>query len=62
MDHYDFEEMYPYFRGFTGDISSTEKGGFLIKGKYNIIDDEYIEITELPIRKWTRDFKNFLEE
>ena len=28
----------------------------------NIIDEDYIEITELPIKKWTRDFKNFLEE
>ena len=54
--------MYPYYRGFTGEIISTGKGGFVIKGKYKIIDNEYIEITELPIRKWTRDFKNFLEE
>lgn len=26
------------------------------------MEDDVIEITELPIGKWTRDYKNFLEE
>ena len=33
-------------------------------GTYNIPEDEdnILEITELPLGKWTRDYKNFLEE
>ena len=31
-------------------------------GVYNILDDDELEITELPIGKWTRDYKTFLEE
>lgn len=31
-------------------------------GVYNILEDDELEITELPIGKWTRDYKNFLEE
>jgi len=38
------------------------KGGFIIKGTFNILSEDTIEITELPIGKWTRDYKNFLEE
>lgn len=26
------------------------------------MDDDELEITELPIGKWTRDYKTFLEE
>ena len=31
-------------------------------GCYEVKDDTTIEITELPIGKWTRDYKTFLEE
>lgn len=36
-------------------------GRYQISGKLNKIDDETIEITELPIRKWTTDYKATLE-
>ncbi len=26
------------------------------------MDEDHIEISELPIKKWTRDYKTFLEE
>lgn len=31
-------------------------------GNYNILDDNELEITELPVGKWTRDYKEMLEE
>lgn len=31
-------------------------------GCYEVKDDTTVEITELPIGKWTRDYKTFLEE
>ena len=39
-----------------------QKGGFLIKGIYNFVDEENVEINELPVKKWTRDYKTLLEE
>jgi hypothetical protein len=36
----------------------NEKGGYIVRGKYRVIGEGLIEIYELPIKKWTRDFKN----
>jgi DNA topoisomerase II len=36
-----------------------------VRGVFKVLDDgegDELEITELPISKWTRDYKNFLEE
>jgi DNA topoisomerase-2 len=33
-----------------------------VSGVYNVLSEDELEITELPIGKWTRDYKNFLEE
>jgi DNA topoisomerase-2 len=33
-----------------------------MSGCYEVKDDTTLEITELPIGKWTRDYKTFLEE
>lgn len=37
---------------------------FIVKGVYRVLHEggDELEITELPIGKWTRDYKNFLEE
>eukprot|EP00894_Picocystis_sp_ML_P000600 jgi/Pico_ML_1/51117/g2201.t2 len=37
------------------------ESGYTIKGRVTQIDDTTLEITELPIRKWTQDYKEFLE-
>ena len=55
--------MMPYYKGFKGRISKeTTKGitKFITRGKYTI-KDEYVTITELPIGKWTNDFKEYIE-
>jgi DNA topoisomerase-2 len=56
------EKMTPWFRGFKGSIERTEADKYKISGIIEKIDDTTIEITELPIRKWTQDFKEMLEE
>jgi DNA topoisomerase-2 len=28
-----------------------------VNGEVSIIDDQTVEITELPVRKWTQDYK-----
>lgn len=38
------------------------KGKFLCTGTARTVDSKTIEITELPIRKWTDDYKKQLED
>lgn len=54
--------MKPWYKGFQGEIEDNGKNGFTVTGAYEVKDETTIEITELPIGKWTRDYKNFLEE
>ena len=51
----------PYYEGFTGTVLPISSGKFIIKGKYNVVDDNTVHITELPIGSWTDDYKQFLE-
>ena len=58
------EEMHPWYRGFYGDIRSKEgrdANNYSMFGNVEQIDDNTILITELPIGKWTQDYKQFLE-
>jgi len=55
------DELIPYYLGFKGVIEKNEKDSYVSKGIYNWIDDNTVEITELPIGTWTDDYKEFLE-
>lgn len=64
-----YQTMLPWYKGFTGTIeyTSPETRNVTVKGVYRILGEDEetsdeLEITELPIGKWTRDYKNFLEE
>ena len=51
----------PYFRGFKGTIHKAHSTKYIFKGKYKLLDDRRVHITELPIGLWTDDYKHFLE-
>ncbi len=51
----------PYYEGFNGSIENITESKYLVKGKYNLIDDNNIHITELPVGTWTDDYKQYLE-
>ncbi|MBW0470843.1 hypothetical protein O181_010558 [Austropuccinia psidii MF-1] len=55
------EQMHPWFRGFTGQIIQETSGKYKVLGEWNQINDETIEITELPIRVWNQAYKEQLE-
>ena len=66
MDDKPLEIMIPYFRGFKGivefkGINDYGLEQYINKGTYKIIDDTTVVIDELPIGKWTDDYKSFLE-
>ncbi|EST09519.1 Toprim domain protein [Kalmanozyma brasiliensis GHG001] len=52
----------PWFRGFTGTVEEFAPGRFKVSGRVNQIDEKTWEITELPIRTWTSNYKESLEE
>ena len=53
----------PWYRGFEGAVVETKPGQqFCLKGKYHVsADGTTLTVTELPVRRWTQDFKIFLE-
>ena len=52
----------PYYEGFQGEITVINENKYLIKGKYTILNDKQVRITELPVGTWTDDYKQYIEE
>jgi DNA topoisomerase-2 len=52
----------PYYEGFKGTITSINETKFLFKGKYEVLNDKQVRVTELPIGTWTDDYKQFIED
>ena len=58
------EKMTPFYDGFVGDIIAEDgkrEGSFQVMGKIERLDDTNLFISELPVKKWTQDYKIFLE-
>ena len=54
----------PYYEGFKGTICKEDvkdSTRYIFKGKYEIINHDTVVISELPIGKWTEDYKAELE-
>ena len=54
----------PYYQGFKGTIYPCDEqcNKYVIKGCYEILGNDKIRVTELPIGTWTQDYKEFLEQ
>lgn len=56
-----YKVIHPCYQGFQGRIIRLDDTTYLSKGCYTIINSTTLEITELPIGKWTDDYKKFLD-
>jgi DNA topoisomerase II len=61
MNNQEQNILTPWYRGFTGSIRKISANRWITKGRYRVIDDSTIEITELPIGYCTQDFKELLD-
>ncbi|KAJ1633395.1 DNA topoisomerase, partial [Pavlovales sp. CCMP2436] len=61
MDGLEPEPMAPWYRGFNGAIEPSKAGSYQVTGKIEQIDATTVKVTELPLRKWTQDYKETLE-
>lgn len=61
IDILDIDDLVPYYLGFNGTIKKTDNNSYISSGIYKWIDNQTVEITELPIGTWTEDYKDFLE-
>jgi DNA topoisomerase-2 len=57
----EMEPIHPWYRGFEGTIEQESANKYKISGVINKIDSTTIEITELPLRSWTQNYKEWLE-
>ncbi|KAJ5814553.1 DNA topoisomerase II eukaryotic-type [Penicillium riverlandense] len=62
MDGEEPTPMQPWFRGFTGEVVAIGGDRYKFSGIIKETGDKEVEITELPIRTWTQDFKDKLED
>ncbi len=65
LNGHPYIEMQPWYRGFIGEIK-TKSGGrcascYVTEGIIERVSDDTISIMELPIKRWTQDYKAFLE-
>jgi DNA topoisomerase II len=58
----DMLPMQPWFRGFKGSVEDMGNNQWKFSGIVQQTGDNEIEVTELPLRYWTQDFKHKLEE
>ena len=54
--------MEPYYNGFKGKIIKKDKFNYITKGNYEVVTENKITITELPIGKWTDDYIKFVQD
>jgi DNA topoisomerase-2 len=57
----DEKELVPWYKGFKGQINKVNEDTWSIVGKYEIINENKLIITELPVGTWTESYREFLE-
>ncbi|EXB68160.1 DNA topoisomerase 2 [Morus notabilis] len=62
LDGDEMVPMIPWYRGFKGTIEkSSKEASFFVSGLMEEVNETTVRITELPIRRWTQDYKEFLD-
>ncbi|KAF8363065.1 top-2 [Pristionchus pacificus] len=54
--------MAPFFKGFRGEIVQLDPTRFVCSGEIAVLNDDTLEITELPVKTWTQGYKESVLE
>uniref|UniRef100_A0A8R1U3B2 DNA topoisomerase 2 n=1 Tax=Onchocerca volvulus TaxID=6282 RepID=A0A8R1U3B2_ONCVO len=54
--------LIPWFKNFRGTIEKLDESRYICSGEIALLSDDTIEITELPIRTWTQNYKESVLE
>merc|ERR1712045_404113 len=57
----DCKPMTPWFKNFRGTIEPLDHQRYVVNGEIASLSDTKMEITELPVRNWTQNYKDMLE-
>ncbi|XP_076368660.1 DNA topoisomerase 2-alpha-like isoform X2 [Tachypleus tridentatus] len=49
--------MKPWFKNFKGTIEQLDSHRYVISGEVSVLEKNKIEVTELPVRTWTQQYK-----
>lgn len=60
MNGEDLQELMPWYRGWEGVVEKIGDGRFKLMGHIEQIDEKTLEITEIPVKTWTNNMKEFL--
>lgn len=58
----ELQPMHPHYAGYGGDIVAKEKGQYDVVGKIEKTSATTVDITELPVKVWTQDYKEWLQD
>eukprot|EP01083_Nonionella_stella_P044897 120777_1 len=61
IDGQEPQPVHPWFKGWTGTLRQTPDNNYAMVGKFELLSEYSACITELPVRVWTDNYKNFLE-
>lgn len=61
IDKKEIKKIKPWYRGFKGKIYKNKQNSYTTEGIYEIIDENNIKITELPIGTWISKYYTWLE-
>ena len=54
-------DMVPWFKTFKGTIEPLDHQRYVVNGEIATLSDTKLEITELPVKTWTNQYKELLE-
>ena len=54
-------DMIPWFKNFKGSIERLDHQRYVVNGEIATLSDTKLEITELPVKTWTNQYKEQLE-
>merc|ERR1719508_126095 len=55
------KDMVPWFKNFKGSIEPLDHQRYVVNGEIATLSDTKLEVTELPVKTWTNQYKELLE-